>query len=273
MQEKNQMTKPKLLSLAAVVLFCASLPSVAQTGIPDVHQLELVSHLPAEVPQRIMGLAYDGEKLWATIYLGKGKYATFDPSTLNWSADDQLEHYRAISDVAGAFASPGGIAFSNGTLWIAGAYGESFGSIDKDTWKVKQLFKGKQRVDEASQSYSSIACDGNYLWIAWHWFRYDLPISQTQLLLKVDPKTGNVIAQYSTPGGTRNDGTHGLTWDGSRLWHMKDQKLSSIDPFTGEVTAHYLIPGLKRPSGLAWAKDSLWIAEFEGNLWRLPFRK
>jgi hypothetical protein len=52
---------------------------------------------------------------------------------------------------------------------------------------------------------------------------------------------------------------------------MKDNRLSSIEPSTGEVTATYVLDGIKRPSGLAWANNALWIAEFEGKIWRLPF--
>lgn len=220
-----------------------------------------------------MGFAYDGERLWATIYHGRGRYATMDPSTLSWVSDSENEHYNVIRNVAGAFESPGGICFAKGMLWVTGSYGESFGSIDRQTWKVVKLFKGKQREDDrASQSYASIACDGTYLWIAWHWFRYDVAVSETQLLLKVDPENGKVVSQYPAPGGTRPDVTHGLTWDGARLWHMKDNNLSSIEPSTGEVTARYVLDGIKRPSGLAWAKNALWIAEFEGKIWRLPFR-
>jgi len=106
-----------------------------------------------------------------------------------------------------------------------------------------------------------------------NWFRYDLPVSQTELLLKVDPETGQVVCQYPAPGGTRSDGTHGLTWDGTRLWHMKDNQLSSIEPSTGEVTAQYVLNEIKRPSGLAWANNALWIAEFEGKVWRQPFQR
>jgi hypothetical protein len=262
-----------LVPAVAVLLFGVPIAAVAQTGVPDVQELKLVTQLPPALPQRIMGLAYDGHQLWATIYLGRGTYGKLDPDTLEWSTDTNKKHINAIATVAGAFESPGGVCFANGRLWIAGAYGQSFGSINRDSWEIDKLFRGWQQLDpkNASQFYSSIAYDGSNLWIAWHWFRYDQPVSETQRLLKVDPDTGNVVARYSVPAGTRNDGTHGLTWDGARLWHMNDQRLSAIDPSTGLVTAQYLIPDVRRPSGLAWAKDALWIAEFGGRIWRLPF--
>jgi len=265
-----------LLPAAALLLFCFAVAAFAQTGAPDVRELKVVAQLPPELPQRIMGLAYDGERIWATIYLGRGTYAKLDPATLEWSTDTDSKHTTVISTAAGAFGSPGGVCFAKGKLWIVGAYGESFGSIKTgDTWEIDKLFKGWQRIDpkNASQSYSSIAYDGSNLWIAWHWFRYDQPVTETQRILKVDPESGNVVAQYPVPAGTDNDGTHGLTWDGARLWHMKDQRLSAIDPSTGLVTAQYMVPDVKRPSGLAWAKDSLWISEFGGKIWRLPFSR
>lgn len=264
-----------LLPAAAVLLLCVAVAAVAQTGVPDVRELKVVAQLPPELPQRIMGLAYDGEQIWATIYLGKGTYAKLDPGTLEWSTDTDTKHTTLIASAAGAFGSPGGVCFANGKLWIAGAYGESFGSINRDTWKIESVFRGKQRQDpkNASQAYSSIAYDGSNLWIAWHWFRYDQPVSQTQRLLKINPESGHVLAQYPVPAGKRNDVTHGLTWDGTRLWHMKDQRLSAIDPSTGLVTEQYMIPDVSRPSGLAWAKDALWIAEFRGKIWRLPFTR
>jgi len=262
-----------LLFMVAVVVCGVSVIGVARVISPDLSALKLVTQLPPEVPQRVMGLAFDGEKLWATVYHGRGRYATLDPATLTWRSDFEQDHYDVISRVAGRFASPGGISFANGKLWITASYGDSFGSIDTRTWTVEQLFTGTQRQDTASQTYSSIAFDGNYLWIVWHWFRYSLPVWQTQLLLKVDPQNGKVVAEYPAPAGAPSDAAHGLTWDGTRLWHMKDNKLSSIDPETGKVTAQYRLDELKRPSGLAWVKDSIWIAEFDGKIWQLPFQR
>ena len=249
------------------------------TRQPSVGRLEQVTQLPAELPQRVMGLAYDGENLWATIYLGRGRYATFNPATAVWKISDSDQQHTAIKLVAGAFESPGAICFAKNRLWVGGAYGESFGSIDLQTWQVVNVIKGKLREDTASQSYSSMACDGSNVWIAWHWFKYKLPVSETELLLKVDPETGKVINQYPLPtrnqdgkcSGSRNDGTHGLTWDGEQLWHIKDNMLTALDPSTGAVTAYFELNQLKRPSGLAWDGKAMWISEFDGKIWRLPF--
>ena len=230
---------------------------------------ELIARLPEELPQRVSGLAHDGEKLWMMIYMGHGSYATFNPVALKWQVADSEEHVRAIREVAGAFQSPGGVCFVDDKLWISDSYGESFGSIDLREGKVERLFKGKLREDRASQSYASMAYDGSNLWIAWHWFNYELPRSQTQLLLKIDPNSGKLIDKLAAPPGTAPDGTHGLTWDGKKLWHIKDNRLSAIDPANGNVTAQYTVAYVNRASGLAWDGEALWIVEFQGNLWRL----
>lgn len=259
-----------LLSVLAILISCTcanATPSFA----PNAGGLKLVAQLPAELPQRIKGFAYDGEKLWTAIYHGGGVYAILDPTTLQWTISKESKQHAAIRRVSGAFESPGALCFIDAKLWIAGAYGDSFGSIDTRHWTVERLFKGKQRQDWASQSYSSMAYDGTHLWIAWHWFKYALPTSQTQLLLKIEPETGKVVGEYPLMPGTRNDGTHGLAWDGSSLWHAKDNNLVSMDPSTGLVTSQYLLRQIKRPSGLAWDGSAMWIAEFDGKIWHLPF--
>lgn len=239
---------------------------------PNLEELKFVSQIPAYIPPRISGFAYDGERFWAAIYHGKGSYAIFDPLTLDWKISEKTECHKAIKQVSEPFGSPGGICFVGDRLWVVGSYGESFGSVNMQDWKVEKLFKRRHRDDQgASQSYFGVTYDGNHLWIAWHWFKYKLPVSETQLLLKVDPETGEVIAEYPIPAGTRNDATHGLTWDGNNLWHMKDSTLSAIDRSTGQVIAQYTLQAIKRPSGLAWDQESLWIVEFDGKVWRLPF--
>ncbi|HYJ85568.1 MAG TPA: hypothetical protein VEW46_05920 [Pyrinomonadaceae bacterium] len=143
--------------------------------------------------------------------------------------------------------------------------------VDPQTWRAERIFKVKQQDHYASQSYASITFDGQYLWMAWHWFNYYIPPGDAQRLLKVDPETGKVAESYPLPPGTANDMTHGLTWDGQQLWHVKDTLLSSIDASNGNITAQYRLPKLSRPSGLAWDGQALWIAEFRGRIWRLPF--
>jgi hypothetical protein len=38
---------------------------------------------------------------------------------------------------------------------------------------------------------------------------------------------------------------------------------------SGNVLAHYSLKGVGRTGGMAWDGESLWIAEFEGKLWRI----
>lgn len=262
------------LLLACLFAIFVAGPSTAATGNagPDFERLKLVAELTPEVPRRITGLAYDGEKLWAAIYLGQGLYVTLDPVTLKWTINKEQKSRQAISELSGVYYSPSAICFVNGKLWIGGSYGDSYGSLDPRDWKIENKFPVKQREDSASQSYSGMAYDGNHLWIAWHWMKYRLPLSETQLLLKVEPKSGIVIAEYPLPPGRPNDLTHGLTFDGSLLWHGKDNKLATIDPSTGQIVAEYRLSLVKRISGLAWDDRALWIAEFDGKIWRLPFK-
>lgn len=261
-----------LLLAAAVYVFAVPVGArAAGSGEPDLSSLRLVAELPEGLPKRVSGLAYDGRKIWVMIYLGGGRHARLDPTTLEWEVSRDHARHAAIAEVSGSFNSPSGVCFAGDRLWVGGSYGDSFGYVDTRDGKVGRAFKGRQREDKRSQSYSGLACDGRHLWVAWHWTRYDLPETQTQLLLKIDAETGRVDAEYPLPAGTANDMVHGLTSDGSRLWHMKDGRLSSIDPGTGALGVQYRLPQVKRPSGLAWDGSSLWIAEFDGKIWRLSF--
>lgn len=263
-----------LACVFALLCVCPCANAATPPASPDFNGLKLVTRLPAELPQRIMGLSYDGQKLWAMVYLGQGQFATLDPASLEWQVSSEAKQHAAIRAAAGRpYGSPGASCFVNGKLWIAGAYGASYGVIETSDWTIERLFKVKHRPNSSgSQFYSSMAYDGSHVWIVWHWFRYRLPTSETQRLLKIDVQTGNVVESYPAPAGTRTDGTHGLTWDGSRLWHAKDNRLSAIDPATGTVIAEYKLDSqIERPSGLAWDGGALWISQFDGKIWRLPF--
>jgi hypothetical protein len=268
---KNILLRALFLAAAVCAFPFPGVARAAQSGSPDLASLRLVAELPEGLPKRVSSLAYDGKKIWVMIYLGGGRHALLDPSTLEWEVSRDNARHAAIADVSGSFHSPGGVCFAGDKLWVGGSYGDSLGYLDTRDWKVGQTFKGRQREDSASQSYAGLACDGEHLWVAWHWLRYSLPESQTQLLLKIDAETGKIDAEYPLPAGTRNDITHGLTSDGTRLWHIKGNLLSAIDPGTGSVTAQYKLPQVRRASGLAWDGSSLWVSEFEGKIWRLHF--
>lgn len=239
---------------------------------PVIEELTQVSQVPAEIPQRISGMAFDGEKLWLSVYHGKGHYATFDDKSGAWSYSADEMHHSAIRKIAQPFSTASGIAFDGKILWVGGSYGESLGSIDLSTWQVGRHFTGKRRTDvHTSQHYSSLAFDGNDLWAAWHMSEYKLPASESQQLLKINQDSGEILETFPLPPGTRSDVTHGLTFDGETLWHIKDKKLSAID-LQGRVLSQFILKDVNRPSGLAWDGQFLWIVEFPGKLWRLPLK-
>lgn len=239
---------------------------------PVIEELKQVSQVPDGIPQRISGMTFDGEKLWFSVYHGKGRYATFDSVKAEWKYSDNEKHHQAIRKIIQPFSSSSGIVFVGKKLWLGGSYGESFGAINTENWEVEKHFTRKIRPDlPGSQSYSSFAFDGTNLWAAWHGLAYDLPVSETQLLLKIDLESGIVVEKYPLPAGSEPDITHGLTFDGEKLWHIKNRKLSAID-LSGKMLSQFILKDVSRASGLAWDGESLWIVEFSGKLWKLPFK-
>ncbi len=235
-----------------------------------VEEILEVSQVPDGIPQRISGMAYDGEKLWLSVYHSGGRYATFDLISGEWVYSGDETHHRAIREITQPFSASSGLAFDGKTLWVGGSYGEALGSIDVETWQVGKVIKGRLRSDlHNSQGYSSLAFDGESLWAAWHMTEYKRPVTESQQLLKIDRISGEVLEIYPLPPGSRPDMTHGLTFDGETLWHIKDCRLSAIG-LDGKVLAQYRVKGPIRPSGLAWDSKYLWIVDFGGKLWKLP---
>ena len=261
----------KFFSSIWIFLFVLVIATYSQ-NLPLTAELKQVSQVPANIPQRITGMAFDGEKFWFPVYLSRGNYATFNPKTEEWKYSDDEKHRQAIRKISQPFSASSGIAFAGKTLWLGGSYGESLGVINTGTWEIEKHFKQKVRPDlPGSQSYSSLAFDGTNIWAAWHSFVYKLPASETQQLLKINSNTGEIIEKYPLPPGDRNDGVHGLTFDGEKLWHVKDNRLSEID-LNGNVMRQFTLKELNRPSGLAWDGESLWIIEFSGKLWKPSFK-
>ena len=165
-----------LLFAAALCLSLGCAESRARAGgAPDLASLRQVAQLPAELPRRVSSIAFDGEKLWVTVYLGGGRHAVLNPSTLGWEVSREAARHSAIGDVSGSFRSPGGICFAGERLWVGGSYGDSLGFVDTRDWKVGRAFTGKRLAEPGSQSYAALACDGSNVWVAWHRFSCTLP--------------------------------------------------------------------------------------------------
>src|SRR5678810_1247581 len=105
-----------LASLLAIVIIGPFVRTASAYAAPDLDSLKLVAQLPPELPRRISGFAYDGEKLWAAIYHGHGIYATLHPSTLQRTIGKGGHARQASRDLSGGFYSPGGLCFANGRL-------------------------------------------------------------------------------------------------------------------------------------------------------------
>lgn len=260
----------KCLVIGFLAVAFGSLPYAQKR--PVIEELTHVSQVPAEIPQRISGMAFDGEKLWFSVYHSRGRYATYNDQTGEWKYSADETHHNAIRGISQPFSSTSGIAFNGKILWLGGSYGESLGSINLDAGQIEKHFTGKLRSDlHNSQSYSSLAFDGKDLWAAWHMTEYKRPASESQQLLKIDQNSGEVLETYPLPPGSRRDVVHGLTFDGETLWHIKDRKLSAIN-LQGRVLSQFILKDLNRPSGLAWDGQFLWIVEFPGKLWKLPLK-
>jgi hypothetical protein len=100
---------------------------------------------------------------------------------------------------------------------------------------------------------SGITWDGQTLWIA---STYP-PIELFQY--SVD---GKELRRLPTPGATERNGAHGLEWIDGKLWVTVPPSATTyqLDPETGRVLKQFPAPG-KRPHGLAWDGNLLWVAE------------
>ena len=108
---------------------------------------------------------------------------------------------------------------------------------------------------------SGITYGGGALWIA---STFGLKT------LKVDPRTGNTLASFDTPGvplvkrgsPRRRSGAHGLEWVDGKYWIAvpPSVKIYQVEPDSGKVLHSIPAPG-GRPHGLAWHEGHLWCVE------------
>jgi len=108
---------------------------------------------------------------------------------------------------------------------------------------------------------SGITFGNGALWIGSTW---------SLKTLKVDPKSGQTLASFDTPGAgmnkfgkpTRPSGAHGLEWVEGKYWMAVPAAglIYQIEPETGKVLHTIPAPGA-RTHGLAWDNGYLWCVE------------
>ena len=250
------------LELGSLV-FGASVASGQLNQAPDLGKLESVSDYEVS-PKFLAGIALHKREVWGTVYQNGSIYASFDRQRQRWIQKPVPNQ--------GGYGSGGGACIVAGKLWVASTDGVQIARYDLESMKRDRQFRYPQ-TSEFSQSFGGLAFDGRHLWAEWQTLDKKLPASRAQVLFKLSPETGKVLARYPAPTGNRFDVCRGLEWDGSVLWLAHDKSLTAIDPRTGRHLKTYTISELHRPSGLAWDGQGLWIGEFTGRLWRLPFRR
>jgi|GEM_PF-1835772 len=164
-------------------------------------------------------------------------------------------------------ASPGGLAWGDGALWIACL---SDGKIYKVNPHMPTSDPNHILAELENGAFDPFALTfgGGFLWVS------DLG---TGLIHKVNPQTGVVIASIDAPGVAPHSASMmgprgillvapmGLAWDNGLLWVATGSTLSKLDPNTGNVVESIASPGTA-PFGLAHDGRYLWNADQNGSL-------
>ena len=162
-------------------------------------------------------------------------------------------------------ASPGGLAWGDGALWVACL---SDGKIYKVNPYVAPSDPNHVLAELENGAFDpfALAYGGGYLWVS------DLA---TGMIHKVSPHTGVVVSSIDAPGVAPHSvigplgivlvAPMGLTWDDGFLWVATGSTLYKLEPNTGAVVASIASPGTS-PFGLAFDGRYLWNADQNGSM-------
>jgi len=160
------------------------------------------------------------------------------------------------------FATPGphpnGLQAATDGLWVIDQSDNHVYRLSYSDGSI--LASMKTDADRAS----GITLGGGSMWIA---STYNCKI------LKLNPRTGETLAEYETPGAGRSawrqddpqaisTGAHGLEWVDDKLWIATppSQTLYQVEPSTWEILRAFKTPGA-RPHGMAWDNGYILLAD------------
>ena len=144
---------------------------------------------------------------------------------------------------------PNGLQAVADGLWVMDQRDQH---IYKLAWSDGALL---HKAPTAAAHASGITWDGYHLWLA--------STFTPQVLLQVDPATGNEIRRLPSPGVETGQGPHGLEWIAGLLWVTVPDPVNTtfqLEPASGRVWRQFPAPGTVT-HGLAWDGAGLWCAE------------
>ena len=141
---------------------------------------------------------------------------------------------------------PNGLQASDAGLWVIDQHDLNVYLLDWADGHVLRQFPTE------TEHSSGITTDGETIWVASTF----VPIALFQYAMD-----GTELRRLPTPGAGKS-GAHGLEWIDGTLWVTVPPSATTyqLNPATGAILRQFPAPG-KRPHGLAWDGELLWIAE------------
>ena len=186
----------------------------------------------------IVGLAYDGEFLWAA---GYNWYHIFKISPVTGNIIDSIP----IS-----FSEAYGLTYDGNDLWV----------VERTSWPYQHKV---HKIDTSSgnilQSFSIPSDYPNGL--AWNgdlWYNDNSDWSYTNYTHSMSASTGGTLQTYSNYGQPG-----GLAWDGQYLWCSHNGGIGIIQKY--DISTFTIVDSIITPWGfpndLAWDGSHLWVAD------------
>lgn len=153
----------------------------------------------------------------------------------------------AIGDTLAVFPAPGatptGLAYAGGSLWVADWEGGALYEVDPSTGAVRR------EVRAPSPHPEGLASDGELLYVA------DI---ETHRIYAFDPDRDLVVRSFETPESS----PRGLAYGGGSLWLVDDgaNTIYEMVPLDGTILNYYKAPHT-HCRGLAHDGEKLWVTD------------
>ena len=238
---------------------------------PNSKLYQQVTHNLQDKPQKKnnrSALCYDGENLISFCYQDAATFEIISKDLADSKFIRQNDINFTICDALGRYCSPGGSTIENNKLWISDSYGSKLVCFNLHDFTLAKEFEYNFE-GKGSKKMSGVAHDGKNLWCTLHIVDYDSPKEETQLLLKINPRTGQEMKRFSLPPTDSRDAASGLTWTGEHLAFFKAETLYLISNTTGELISEHKIEGSGRVTGIVHVNNEYYIQKLDGEILKL----